>query len=217
MPFQDFKNDWTELDPATFINADIDDTRADYIDLPLNIDAYFSRDFGGGHFTNFTHLITCYMELVTGLSSSWSGYSLGATVDDLFGQSDALQVVFVGDGGFFDIMIRDASDNDRDDFSVSGGTLYYLKPTRNGTAWSVEIYDDSGRTNLIATPAVTGTNTAFRYGLVAQSGNTASGDRKVTGYWKDLDLQEGAAVSLLMMKANQLGNIGHRLTGGMQL
>ncbi len=218
MAFQDIKNDWTELDPGTFINTDTADTRADYVNMSLQIDAYFSRDFGAGHFTNFTHLITAYVSAVAS-SFAVSGYSIGTTTDDIYGQSDALQVYWYAYIGILRLYIRDASDDDRDYWGLGSlSTPYYLKPIRTGTTWSMEIYDDGdARTNLVDTVGVTGTNTAFQFGLIAQSGNLASGDRSITGYWKDLDIQEAAVATLLMMHANQLGNIGHRLTGGMQL
>ncbi len=55
MAVEDFAADYTEVDPATYINTATADTRADFVDLPLNADVYYYKDFGASHFGNFTH------------------------------------------------------------------------------------------------------------------------------------------------------------------
>lgn len=201
MAYEDFKNDYTEVDPATYINADTADTRANYVDMDLDIDAYFHKDFTASHFTNFTHLIDIHV-FSAGLTVNRSnvGFAVGTTVDDMDDQTDAFQLRIrartVG-GGNTDMSIRDASDSGVDNSVISLDTTYYLKCIRNGTAWSIEIYDaaERGGGDLLDTVALTGTATAFRYVLAAQSNNLSTGGRAMSGYFENLDLQEAAAPS----------------------
>ena len=193
MAFEDFKNDYTEVDPGTYINADTADTRADFIGIPLDgVDAYFYKDFGASHFTNFTHLIDFYLSSTNlGTQSSVCGYSITVNVDNGADITFGMMVYLVGSTVLKTISLRNNDDLETDQSDISLDTIYYTTPIRNGTAFSVETYSDSGRTNLLDTIAVTGTASALRYIMAAQSYDfEAPGDRSVTGYMKDLDLQE---------------------------
>jgi len=197
MAYEDFKNDYTEVDAGTFINADTVDTRANFVNMNLLNDSYFYKDFGVGHFANYTHLIEFYLDAAPGTGVALCGYSVGTTYDDLAGQGDAFQAFMYGmtGGAGTQIRIKDASDGNYDFYAISLDTSYYLKCIRNGTTWSVEIYSDSSRETLLDTIAVTGTVTAFQYVLAAQSDNEAGGARDITGYMEDLDLQEADGLS----------------------
>ena len=201
MANEDIKNDYTEVDVAgDHINADTANDRADFVNMPLDVEVYFYKDFTASHFANFEHLMDFYL---TSANSAVSicGYSVATTLEDLSRQTDAFQVYMYGiTTPNYRIYIRDVSDLDADYVDISTGTSYYLKITRTGTTWTVNVYDDSERTNEIANSpiAVTGTGTAFRYVLVGQSDDeSSSGTRQLTGYMEHLDLQEAAGETIL--------------------
>ncbi len=198
MALEDFKNDYTEVDPATYINADTADTRANFVNMPTAYEIYFHKDFTASHFTNFTHYIDMHLSAVGGTSlASLAGYSVGTTVDDILGQPDAFQVYLSGrlsGGADHKIEILDASDDSGDNYAIAVGTTYYLKCIRNGTTWSVEIYTGGREDTLVDTITTTGTATAFRYILAAQCLNISqTTNRDITGWMENLDLQEAAA------------------------
>ena len=196
MALEDFKNDYIEVDPATYINTDTADTRANFVSIPLDHDIYFHRDFGAGHFTNYTHYIEFNLSAVDPASdTSIAGYSVGTTVDDLDGQTDAFQAQILGSlsgGADHKIRLFDASDSGTDSsLAITVGTTYYLKVIRNGATWSVEIYTGGKEDTLFDTIAVTGTATAFRYVLAAACFDASiTTNRDITGWMENLDLQE---------------------------
>ncbi len=196
MALEDIANDYTEVDPATFINTDTTDTRADFVNMQLDIEAYFYKDFTASHFGNFTHFIVTEITGTPGGSVSVAGYAVTTTLDDLSRITDGFMIYWrASSAPLADLRLEDASDSSIDTFSGAAATIYYLKCIRTGTAWSVEIYTGGKEDTLVDTIATTGTSTAFRYTLVAQSDNEAGGDRSITGYWKDLDLQEAVGAN----------------------
>lgn len=191
MAYEDFKNDYAEQDVGGYINADTSNDRVDFVNIPAECTAHFSKDFGAGHFTNFTHLIDFYLDAVAESGVSRCSSSIGTTVAPLDDQADAFQVVIHGSTTTKRIYLYDKSSANSDRYDISLDTSYYLKCIRSGTAFSVEIYDASAREvgDLLDTISVVGSETAFRYCLAGQSANWGeTGD--ITGYMEHLDLQE---------------------------
>ena len=185
--------------------------------MPLNIDAYFYKDFGASHFGNFTHFIDFYLDAVGGSSTSIAGYGVGTSVDDMNAQTDALGVYWSGSTSpERQINIRDLADDDIDFTALLAlDTTYYLKVIRTGTAWSCEIYTGGREDTLADTIAITGTATAFRYLFAAWSYNVAAGARDITGWMENLDLQEGAPAANAPTSA-LWGPLGGALYGPIQ-
>ncbi len=210
MASEDIANDYTEVDSGNHINTATADTRADFVTMPMNLDIYFYKDFGASNFGNYIHFVDTEITDIVGTSVSLAGYSVATTLNDIAGQTDAFQVQWVPSTGANNLRMQDASDSDTDSFAATEDVLYYLKCIRTGTTWSVEIYTGGREDTLVDTIALTGTATAFRYVLIAQSNNQAGGSRSISGYWKDLDLQEavaGANVPIGMLHRKIMKNL----------
>jgi len=194
MALEDFKNDYIELDPAAYINADTANTRVDFVNMITNAEIYFSKDFGAAHFGNYTHFIEFYLDAAPGSSASLCGYAVAGDLEGIGPQLDAFQVHWQGESAPVTqrIYIQDPSDESDDHYNGALDTLYYLKVIRNGTTWSVEIYTGGKEDTLVDTIATTGTATAFRYIQAGQNNNTGGSNRDITGYMQNLDLQEAA-------------------------
>lgn len=195
MAFEDFAT-YTETDPATYIAySSAGNAQADFVGIPYNsTEIHFSKDFGSGHFGNFEHLVTCeYISAGEGSAYSKCFLTIGDTQEGWYGQTNALSVYLQGDSTpERRIYCIDKATQTPDFAAVSADTTYYLKITRSGTTYTVVIYDDAERTSEVDTIVDTCTNTTLQWCLVAQSfdGGAANGNRHISGYWKDLDLQE---------------------------
>lgn len=192
--YEDFKNDYTEVDPGTYINADTEDTRVDVVAMDMDIDAYFHKDHGANHFNAFEiHFTTAYTGFSGANTTIFGAFSVSTTLDDLHGQTDAYQVYWrVNDGSSsYALYLHDENNNNTDNTAnLTQGTPYYCIALRDTTAYSLEIYSDAAHTTGVDTLNVVGTTTAFRYLEAGVSSNYGYSARSITGYVKDMDLNE---------------------------
>jgi hypothetical protein len=197
MPVEDFSQAyWVQTDPNNHI-AIVGTNHVDFQDY-RNEDAYFRRDMGAGHFTNFTHLIDvkCVSGNLNHLAYPWF---LSNEIDDGKGLYDAGKT-FIGmrlyspstnvHKLYLEECTAGADYVSSDPYTITAGTTYYLKFEKSGTALTLKIYSDSARTNLLATLSLTLHGSwNFRYIFVCNtwnSGATYNGDEDL----ENLDLQE---------------------------
>ncbi len=162
------------------------------------------KDKTAAHFTgDFSHLLT--INLTSGMPSggvlNWWFLS-NVTGDE--NSSRSITSPYMGIFSFDNtspqnITMRDYRSGTFNDDAWNGlsqSTPYYLKIERVGTALTCKIYDDSGRTNLLHTLAITlASSTAFQYIAICTGNDDAASSGLVSVYAENLDLQEaGAAI-----------------------
>lgn len=181
---------FTEVDAGGDISRTADRCTVDT--MIRAVDSYVYKDYGAGHFGNFSQLLTLNISAfdAAGYVGIWSlsnAYGSVNAIDYLAGM--ALTVYGSGEK----IELYDLATMTHDDYTAGPGT-FYLTIERNGTTATCKIYSDAARTagNLLAALTKTVSSDAFRYLQVCFSRN-ASGTDTGTLYVEDLDLQETAA------------------------
>jgi len=207
MALEDFTT-YTEVDPNSHIGL----VGTDHIDFAAyrNEDAYLYKDYGVGHFGNFTHKIDVKLldEVNSTLGFFWV---LANSINDVKGIEDASQTAIglYAYGG-------SSSTNDYPRFTVresyggsgyqdvgatnlSTGTWYYLLIKKTGTAFVVGVYStaalrdagdgtDGDVDNLALTLQA---NHTLRYAYAANTWNSGNGAYLINLDIEDLDLQGG--------------------------
>lgn len=199
MANEDFST-WTETDPATYISySGGSNEQVNFLNMRCDIAAHFSKDFGAAHFGDFEHLAsTEYVSAGEGSSIGYGGYYIvGDTQGSHSAQTNALGIRWHGYTTPANTRLycfdQDSSNTDYSGWNdgLRPDTQYWLTISRSTTTFQVLIYDDSGRESLLDTISVVCTDTTLQWMMMAASWDAAIDvDRHVSGYWKDLDLQE---------------------------
>lgn len=197
--------DYTENDPNSKIDRHTNSI--DFTGLDRNATTRVYKDFGTGFFGNFTHNFTvnigaCNDNVPTGGNGAIVGvWALSSNL-----QADMLAMQSNGDGITLNHFCKSSDGIYRWDFSADGGTsdsyldtappgARYMTASRTGTALTMAIYSDSGRTVLLDT--LTATNgIARRYYYPVTSYNNSKVGTSETGSVSNIDLQNGCQASL---------------------
>ncbi len=151
--------------------------------------SYVRKDFGVGHFSNFTFNVD--MEL-----NSYSGAGLRTGVGLTNGQT-TIQLAINASTGIFvcwspintnTLELRDISaGTSAVSPALATGTMYYLTIKRVGTTCTLDIYSDSARTVLVSHLSIVCTTTTYQY-LYAlinygnTTANTATANITITNF-----------------------------------
>jgi hypothetical protein len=209
MPVEDFSQAyWVETDLDNRITV-VGTNHVDFQAYRGDNDAYFKRDVGAGHFTNFDHKINVKLVSVTGGNAMGYFWMVSNDVDDVLALNAASKnfiTLIVGQyGGTNYLMIAEfygGTEYDSSPYTPTFGTWYYLWIKKAGTAFTCEIYDTAanrdahGATGRLATLSLTlKEDTSKRYVFVCNTWN--SGHETI---WEDvdienLDLQEVAGIN----------------------
>jgi hypothetical protein len=164
------------------------------------------KDYGAGHFGNFSHLITTRTTSAGDTNNNivpWMVQNNGE------GEGSDIETLHVGlmFNTYYRGTVLEIGDMDTptwDSWTGSSNTVYYVTLERNGTTFTGKIYDDSGRTNLLDTLSLTCVTTTFRYCTVSASYNNSTGGL-LYGYTENLDLQEAAAGTTFLPRLMMMG------------
>ncbi len=157
-------------------------------------------DKGAAHFSgDFTHLLTFYWDPDIPSSQTFGAWMLSNVTGDLHASdsvdSPAMYLVVSDNDNPQKMKLGDYRSSTYNEDVWQGpdnAIIYYLKIERIGTALTCRVYDDSGRTNLLHTLAITlASATSFRYVGVVLGYNDGGTSGVVSGYVENLDLQEG--------------------------
>lgn len=202
MAFEDFST-YTEVDPNSKIGKGT--RRITFTDIERNVLAYVNSDKGVNFFDgSFIHLITFNVSASSG-NEVISPWVMSNDIDgsfDLFNPANnfsAFKVRLENPQGVFsiDLVEIDSGGNGwtSGSYTLTLGTTYYLKIVRDesvGTYGNLKcyIYDDAGRTNLLATLTITlhVSKKDFRYIFPLLSYEAGPGGFTSTGYTEDLEL-----------------------------
>jgi hypothetical protein len=199
MAVEDFTSaNWVQTDPNNHIGL-VNTNHVDFADY-RNEDAYFRRDMGGGHFTDFTHLIDVRINSHSGNNIAYC-WMLSNDVDDVKALNTASKTFLTLELGFYSTAYymeiskwTGGAETHSAAFVPVATTWYYLKIIRDGANFTCEVYSDAARTNLLDTLDVGGIDSGwnFEYVFVCNtynSGHAYYGDEDI----ENLDLQEGGA------------------------
>lgn len=194
MVVEDFR-DYMEVDPAAYISAT--ETRATYTLMPANVDAYLYKDlfYEPKNTHNFVWYVEGYMNSAgVGASESLCAIGLQNVVDDSNLPLSGMHV-YLRSGPNYQISIGTTGPPIATDITAAGllaaDTLYYLIIKKYWTNFSVEIYSDANRTNLLDMLSVSTPDIPRRYLFCCQSYNTGlNGARHSSGYWQNFDWRE---------------------------
>jgi len=176
---------------------------------------HVTKDHGASHFGDFEHLLTVLHSATTTSQwgTQWSMDNAGTGHDGFAGGGDVLMVIPEAD---FSAAIYDSSTTNYDGPAATyENTVLYVKIARTGTTFTMEIYDDSGRTNLLATLSITCSSTAFRYLSVAAGFVGIDDSYNTTGYVENLDLQEGGGGGSSIKTWNGLADASTKTVNGL--
>lgn len=160
-------------------------------------------DKGAGHFGNFEHLTDMKVTAIAGNWSQFIFWSVADAVGTFMSQTSGLMANFRrhNDGTLhFILQERYNSSNyvDASNLEPSLNTMYYLTIARTDSAFSMKIYSDASRSNLLETLTLTlqdsSHSTRYIYGCRAFRDDQAD-TRTVSGYCENLDLQEAVALA----------------------
>ena len=180
--------------------------------LTRNEETHLSLDLGVDNFEDVDHLGS-FVITARDTSGLAMMYALTNTPDDALAirNGTGLQIRFFHASGpdenRINLLFTNAGSvliND-DYISYILGTRLWWRLTRVGSLAVLRLYDDSGRTNLIATLSGTGDTTKFRYHepLAAwNNGNAFEAEGIVYG----TDLQEAAAAAMPLINGGLINN-----------
>lgn len=198
MPIEDFTT-YTETDPLNRITRT--SARATVTNITIDDDnTYLASDKGINHFSgDFAHLIDVYLDAGIGDYAQWNVWVVADALGDRDAVSNELYVNLIhnpteaGSGeAIYAYEKYSGSYYEVGHYAISLDTTYYLKIERIGSQFSVKIYSDSARTNLLATlgPRTLLATLSYRYVYAVQSLDTGLTNRQASGYCENLDLQE---------------------------
>lgn len=190
---------WTEKDSGGDIT--VTTNKMDVSTMEKEEDSCVDYDYGEDHFGNFTHYFEFYFtaHTPTAYGGLWVlSNTSGATRTDLLAADLGLQAFSIRTGsGERQTYFTNTADDSGDFWEHLMLTLLYAtieRRTAPGNAIDFKIYDDSGRTNLLVTLAVTYEATAFRHLGMVHSSEVAGG--YITYYVQNLDLNEAVGLSI---------------------
>jgi hypothetical protein len=211
-----------DIDPyEDFTAATKEDTNGRFTTLTANSLAvtsvtgnehtWLSWDKGAGHFGDtFTHLLQAQMTgHSTGSCNSATVWAVSNTVEERWywylnsSQAALLKGSWQSGASSYNYGLERMDTYAQDNDNVSSA-LYYIKVVRGGTSLVSYEYDDSARTNLIASQTVTlATGRTYRYLMSGVSSN--SGTTETISYTvANMDIQEAAAgVSIPILMSSQ--------------
>jgi len=179
MSYEDFTT-YTEVDTA---NNRVQRT-ATHVDhaATRNEDTYLYKDYGVGHFTDFTHKVDVRSDFAA-LSSQGFVWMLANDVDDAYGLHSAGKTFILirirrdDAGNHITLFEFYGGDWYYDDYvGVAANTWYYLTIEKSGTSLTCKIYSDSARTTLVDTLSLTlHGNWSFRYIYACNTWNDGAG------------------------------------------
>lgn len=221
MPTENFTI-WSpgETDPGGDI--DVAASQVTFTTLPRNVTAYHLDDKGVNHFSGDyehkaelqdtsgdTNGIVFFWSLANVIDDWASADAGGADLHGVYSTSNRFHVQEVIAGSVID----DPS------IVLSEDTPYYFIMKRDESIGvfgqlDIFIYSDSGRTNLLDTMTVTlGEKRDFRYIYGCQSFNDTNATT-MSGYTKDLDLQE-VVIGVSRSRIVNAGGVGSTTRGGL--
>lgn len=152
---------FSETDPNNHITYN--STHIDFSDY-RNEDAILYNNTGiADYFTDFTHFIA-FKSVTASTSRIAFFWAISNTIDDVKGLYNAnITVISLERDGFtaggsiiyLKEHVGSSTYEAPSHYSISEGTWYYFKIDKLGTALNAYIYDDSARTNLLATLSLT--------------------------------------------------------------
>ncbi len=173
------------------------------LDLPRVSTAYYAKDFGASHFTDFTHRFKARLLHTSeaygdadAMLCLWAITNTPGNINVMSSANDGF-VIYWNPGASQDIYLFDFNtDNYDSSVSMDADTTYYFKVVRVTTSLKVYIYNDEAETSLRDTLSIVCEAEAKRYvipvaGYLTSDG--ASAAETVTGWMRDLDLGEAAA------------------------
>ena len=167
------------------------------------------KDYGAGHFGNFSHLLTVFASAMNNAGSSpVLGYALISNqTGDIAGaeaNGDGLSVhMFTGN---YNLTMEEQDAFNSDFYDADTLIVYYLTIGRASTTATVLIYSDSGRTTLLDTLSIAMSSTTFRY-ISTAAGYDSGGAATVSGYAEDLNLQEATPNPSVIQGAVMQGSV----------
>ncbi len=166
-------------------------TRNTATNLPRSDDSYIWKDYGAGHFVNFTHKLNTMetaMNWATAnpVAAIWVLCNTKGSIADV--DSSAIEVAWVYNTLLLynKITVIDTS------VALSLNTMYYLNIQRSGTTMTVSIFSDSARTTSVDVITGTVSATDTRYLEVGASRDTTGATNLMSCYCEYLDLGEEA-------------------------
>lgn len=162
---------WTEVDPSSHINPNIDNTSITFTSSPVEV-AYNYKDYGVGGLTSFGHKTNIkinsayradYLNTVYAITNNIeSRYSLEANNRDFF----AIDVVNDGTYTYLRFYMRQGGVGTTQYSSyLTLGTLYYLRVTKQATSINIKVFSDPTMTadKMLDDKTFTISAISFRY------------------------------------------------------
>ena len=194
-PYQDLST-YAEVDPDGDLTiGEAGNVRCTFDVMARTVDAHLTKDFGAGHFGNYTHDFDCLVSVTSSFTAHadlWGvSNAAGSFADRATGQT--VYWYYSGTGSIQYLNLREMSTGASDAYVATLSTPYYCTAVRAGTAGSCEIYDAPGRLigDLLDTLTAVVANTTYRY-HIALASREASGPPAITGYVENHDLHEAA-------------------------
>jgi len=194
-PYQDLST-YAEVDPDGDLTiGEAGNVRCTFDTMLRSVAAYLTKDFGAGHFGNYTHDFDCFVSATSSFTAHadlWGvSNAAGTFADRATGQT--VYWYYSGTGSIQYLNLREMSTGASDAYVATLSTPYYCTAVRAGTAGSCEIYDAPGRLigDLLDTLTAVVANTTYRY-HIALASREASGPPSITGYVENHDLHEAA-------------------------
>ncbi|HUS92212.1 MAG TPA: hypothetical protein VM695_10205, partial [Phycisphaerae bacterium] len=194
-PYQDLST-YAEVDPDGDLTiGEAGNVRCTFDVMARTVDAHLTKDFGAGHFGNYTHDFDCLVSVTSSFTAHadlWGvSNAAGSFADRATGQT--VHWYYSGTGSIQYLNLREMSTGAIDAYVATLSTPYYCTAVRAGTAGSCEIYDAPGRLigDLLDTLTAVVANTTYRY-HIALASREASGPPSITGYVENHDLHEAA-------------------------
>ncbi|HUT35472.1 MAG TPA: hypothetical protein VNE39_18435, partial [Planctomycetota bacterium] len=215
-PYQDLST-YAEVDPDGDLTiGEAGNVRCTFDTMLRSVAAYLTKDFGAGHFGNYTHDFDCFVSATSSFTAHadlWGvSNAAGTFADRATGQT--VYWYYSGTGSIQYLNLREMSTGASDAYVATLSTPYYCTAIRSGTDGSCEIYDDPGRLlgDLLDTLIVTVAATTYRYHIACAS-REATGTATITGYVENHDLHEAAAWQLTVTESLALGDAAAKAVG----
>ena len=191
---------FTEVDSGSDITVAAAQVDFDTMDRGAN--SYVYKDFEAAHFGDFEHLleINVSAKQAGGTASFWSiANQSNQTIADII-EADAGFMLYEHEDNY--LVLQEGDATNQDFMASSAPYTYWVTIQRSGTTLTCKIYNDPDRAigHLVDTLTLTVAATTFRYLSVSGSKEAGSG-ATITGYSKDLDIQE-AGVSAPTVTTN---------------
>jgi len=155
--------------------------------------SYVKENHGANHFGNFEHEVEVKFAAVSasGQFGFWAMSDTNYVSRDMSTNSEGIIVSILNVSGTYRMRVYDYSNINTDFYSgLALNTSYYTTIKRSGTTFTVKIYDDSGRTNLLDTLTITSANDTYSTVMAMSGYNNPTNGRTSTFTIDNLDLQE---------------------------